>query len=115
MKYRVFLRDGLRYVVRPYDRGKNGPSPNWNNQGVALCGILKRGETLEEFVKYAQHKRKGASKNKSKYDVLATILQDEEARNAFKTITKAQRNIIYRAMEAYALSYAERHTQSPRY
>jgi len=46
---------GKRHVVNqssrePYSvQGRHIPAPNYQNMGVAFCGILREGETLEQW------------------------------------------------------------------
>lgn len=44
--YKVFQRNKVRFVLTPLIRI---PAANFDNTSMALAGILKRGESIEEF------------------------------------------------------------------
>jgi hypothetical protein len=49
-QFRVIEFAGKTVVVKPNDRGAcNYPDANFCGTGLALCGVLRKGETLQEF------------------------------------------------------------------
>ena len=65
--YQVTKVFGHNHVLKPLARQKsyfilNGkrmgmvPEPNYLNTGMALCGILKPGQTLNEFIAETKHR-----------------------------------------------------------
>lgn len=42
--------NGHTHIIRPYSR--EGVEPNYRNSGMALCGILKSNQTLNQFKKW---------------------------------------------------------------
>lgn len=60
--YGTVRKNGYTYVVvsNPRPMTKNYPEPDFLGTGMALCGVLKEGETLQEFI---ERKRKVYDRN----------------------------------------------------
>jgi hypothetical protein len=52
-QYRTVEVWGRGHVVCDYPtfRGTKHPQPNYQKTGMALCGVLKKNETLEHWIK----------------------------------------------------------------
>jgi len=63
-KYSVLQRNGISYVLKIYegDRPSSWDMPNFMGTGKALAGILKKGETLEEWLKRKEKRLKNIKK-----------------------------------------------------
>ena len=73
-KFKVIELDGKKLVLKrssrkPSMQSVEGgqkiqivPLPNYGNTGMCLCGILKPGQSIEEFSVLYQLKKKGYSK-----------------------------------------------------
>lgn len=49
---RLFMFSGRRMVLRPFKRNSRYyRDPNYMRQNLALCGVLKKSETLDDFKK----------------------------------------------------------------
>lgn len=62
MKYKVIQGWGATYVVTGHERPWGAPQPNFMGSGLALTGILRDGETVDDFV----NKRLPAIKERAK-------------------------------------------------
>lgn len=50
-RYYLQNLDGKTYVLRKRSRAKGGEKdPNWEGTGLACCGILKDGETFNDWM-----------------------------------------------------------------
>lgn len=63
-KYSVLQRNGISYVLKIYEGNRSSPwdMPNFMGTGKALAGILKKGETLEEWLKRKEKRLKNIKK-----------------------------------------------------
>ena len=49
--YKTTVMQGRLHVIRQIGERQGYPLPNFNGTGQALCGLLKKGETLDQWRK----------------------------------------------------------------